>query len=86
MIAFMGYSINEKQVLSIGKVKRISTGSMACSWDFGFDIYLNGNTITILCPVKIDGCYDNLLSQGERKCYAEQMKSDLLILLQDKLH
>lgn len=45
MIEFNGYMIDVKKVSGIGPVRSYSTGSMACDWTYGFDIFLDGNTI-----------------------------------------
>lgn len=50
MITFHDYKLALSKVIGIGPLKTISIGSRLCDWTYGFDIFMNGNTIEIKVP------------------------------------
>ncbi len=45
MIDFEGITLKPEKVLGCSDLKTFSTGPMNCDWEYGFDIYCEGNTI-----------------------------------------
>lgn len=59
MIDFHGYKIISDSIRAVGPIKTIPIGEGICSWCYGFDIFLNGNTLEIkIDERKIDDSKD----------------------------
>lgn len=74
LIDFEGKTINIEKITAIDEVRTISTGSMACSWEFGFTVKLEGNEINILYPSPRNFGYPGGISREEYKKKAEDLR------------
>lgn len=72
-ISFMGIDINPEKIIAISEVCAISTGSLSCDWDFGFNaITEHGNIPFILDSPK--DVYGNYLQKREDREMAAAKK------------
>jgi len=46
MFNFEGIEIDLSKVLAVSDLKTFSVGNMSCDWEYGFDIYMQGNTVS----------------------------------------
>ena len=80
-IEFDGNLISKNKVVSVGRIKEISTGSLHCDWDYGFEIKMLNGKITILAPTNTDLSGNHYLNRDQRIDFANKKRYDFINLL-----
>lgn len=84
MIEFRGHTLNPDDVLGVGYVSIVSTGSLHCDWDFGFNVYQKTKNVMITISTETDQHGNHKLNQYERRKVAQQERRELMKLLKFK--
>lgn len=81
IIHYNGFDINPDKVVSVGPVDSIQTGSLSCSWEYGFTVFLEGNKVEIIYNSSPDRGYAGGTTRDWCKEQAEKMRKEFMRLL-----
>ena len=85
MFKYKGKTFIASKIVGVSEVKTISTGTLACDWDYGFTIFTEGKDIDIIGPSETDSCYNHLLSREQRAAKTQTEINKFCKLLKENL-
>lgn len=77
---FYGTLIRLDKIVAIGPVKSIRTGTAICDWAYGFEIFLDGNTVPFVPPCPNGYGYAHGPTSEQYKQSIENLRAELLRL------